>query len=199
MSESTEMRMGKPENHDNERKPGRWGRFKAVVASLALAGTLSAGACSNEASEGIPPIPTTDGGCETGTCGDGGSGGSDGGSGGMDAGPTTDGGTTTDGGSGGSDAGPVACATATTGSWEGLIPNGGSHTVGGYVFAYNGPSGADALVSVTCDGSATGSYSLPEDVVTVINLPTDGKSLKLTPHSLNVTQTHISIQVVNYP
>ena len=153
------------------------------------------------------------GGMDSGTGGDGGMGGMD--AGGMDGGVTdggttdsgtggTDGGVTdggtTDSGTGGSDGGGAACATATTGNWSGNILNGANQTVGGYVFTYNGPDGSgNALISVTCDGNPTGSYAFPEDFTTSVDLPADGKRLKVTPHLVVPGGVNVGIQVVNYP
>jgi hypothetical protein len=147
---------------------------------------------------------TTDSG--TGGMNDGGAAGMDGGAAGMDGGATDggaggDGGAVSDGGAagmdGGSDSGPVACVSASTGQFVGTIGTA-PRTVGGYVLSYEGPSGSDAVFSITCGGEAVQTdYHCPVGITSEINVPVDGKKISITPWSAAATTTSCQVKVEN--
>lgn len=215
----------KANEKSEQKKPSRFSKMKGLVASLMVAGTIITAANCGSEDETLPPsIPectedagcgvdggVSDGGADSGPVVDGGDGGGpvvDGGDGGYDAGPDVDAGDGGDGGGpviqedGGTDAGPVACVTASTGSFNDILPLSTPTLVGGYVFVYEGETGAgDARVSISCGGAAvgTGPYTCPEDAETTIDLPVDGKRITLYPKSCSPGATNIEISVADLP
>ena len=170
---------------EGRKGPGAWSRLKEktsrALAVIAVSATLAS--CGEEFNANLPPI---DGGVHD----DGGTGGD----GGMDGGMGGDGGM----GDGGMDAGPTACLTvAPAAPWSGLIAAAGTKTLGGYDFTYIGPDGGgNAVMDVGCEGMLRfDNYAFPEDVVTTLNIAIDGRTIKVTPHSLNASQVNITLEV----
>ncbi len=158
--------------------PSRFGRFKALVVSLAVAGTVAAGytGCGSDNSQDVPNIPAdagctsdatdTDGGCVQN---DGGVGGmdagqedaghdQDSGTGGMDAGHDQDAGTGGDGGAppvdggvtdGGMDAG-TPCPGVFNDTRTGAWPKNVDEAVGGYNVRYLGPVSLNPVFDIRC-------------------------------------------------
>ncbi len=179
------------------------------------------GGCTTDADGGDAACNPDGGPADAGpdSTADGGEGGMDaghdGGEGGMDAGPTDGGmdGGVTDGGSdggvvdggdggvvvdGGSDAG-AACATATTGSFSGLISTTHDAEVGHYLFHFDGVSGSDALIDISCGGIIDGSaVHCPIGSTTVVDVPADGKQISINVQSATATYATVSITVANH-
>jgi hypothetical protein len=98
------------------------------------------------------------------------------------------------------DAGPLACAESSTGTFRGFFDAATPVTVGGYVFDYNGlgPDRGSALFTITCGGSIVETdYTCPVGIETVINVPVDGRRLRITPTAAGEGGVNVGITVEN--
>ncbi len=213
-----------PEEGVSGRQLKKAGIVSAIVAAAGFA--VAAGGCTftvqgldpldgGEQSDGGADASETDGGHDSGPGEDAGhdagpdadvDAGHDGGieaDAGNDAGPEVDGGT--DGGpgvDGGPDAdggGPVACAEASTGSIAQWFNISTPYTVGGYVFTYTGKDATHAIFSITCGGTATVGSPLTCLIgsETPLEIPADGKRIRITPSSANAASSYANVVVEN--
>jgi len=93
----------------------------------------------------------------------------------------------------------TSCAYAADATFSGLIASGASKTVSGYDFYFTGKNaGGDAIFDVKCAGYAVLSgQACPEDVVTTLSAPSDGRKFLITPHTVGSAQVDVSISVTN--
>ncbi|MFN7991642.1 MAG: hypothetical protein U0R44_05790 [Candidatus Micrarchaeia archaeon] len=208
--------------------PSRFSRFKTMIATIAVLGTIAtgyAGCGSNDTQDSAPGIP--DAGCDSeagcvendaGTGGDGGApadggmdggvtdgGVTDGGAGGKDGGVTDggDGGAPVDGGvsDGGSEAGspcPGVSNATRTGTW----PLGTDEPVGGYNVRYVGPVGFDPVFDIRCQANGNpvrlGEHAIIFSTATV-NVPEDSKKVQISLTSANMANASGTVTIANYP
>jgi hypothetical protein len=95
----------------------------------------------------------------------------------------------------------TACSAAKTGTFSGTIHTATPQPVGGYVFDYNGKNGSGAaLFTITCGGSVVKTnYVCPVGVNTPIEVPEDGKRLRITPYPWSSdTLVNVAITVENF-
>jgi hypothetical protein len=125
----------------------------------------------------------------------GGDTGTDGGTidGGVTDGGVTDGGTT--------DGGPLTCPGAANGYFSSSIGLGAEQVVGSYIFSYAGlsPDGKTILNVACIGGTSVSVYQFNEDEETTVDIPADGKRLRVTPHMSNSTETSVTIIVEDLP
>jgi hypothetical protein len=116
---------------------------------------------------------------------------------GTDGGPAdggvTDGGTT--------DGGTLTCPGAANGFFSSSIDLGAEQVVGSYIFSYAGLSlDGKTILNVACIGGTSVSvYQFDPGVVTTVDIPVDGKRLRVTPHMSTSTVTSVTIIVEDMP
>lgn len=89
-----------------------------------------------------------------------------------------------------------ACALSSSASFNGYVVYGTPKTVGGYSFDYQGLSGSDAIIGISCGGAATVSAQKCTIGLTItINVAQDGKKITIVPVSANATVVKLAISV----
>ncbi len=118
---------------------------------------------------------------------------------GVDAGSDADAAETGVDAGGDSDA-AVACGAASTGTLAAQWLNISTpYTVGGYVFTYTGKDATHAIFSITCGGTAVAGSPLTCLIgsETPLEIPADGKRIRINPTSANAAAAYASIIVEN--